>query len=272
MKEAILFLTHKKNAGIIRELEKLNREKGSRELYILSQERDFSEVDIPVIHFDDSVLINSGYPLMGDSIVPGHAHIPFFQWFMGLEDEQRPDYCWLIEYDVRFTGNWSKLFDYYANDDSGLITSHIRWYSDEPDWCWWRLEHPEVEIETSRRLKSLNPVYRFSSSAISYLHNSFIEGWQGHNEVIIPTLLYHGGYRLTDLGQGGDFRSSKPFCITRNDRHGRQNAGTMRYRPVMKEPGLRPNMIYHPVKKEGQGKYRAALGGAYRTMMGALRS
>ncbi|MCC5914781.1 MAG: hypothetical protein JJU46_10435 [Balneolaceae bacterium] len=268
MAEHILFLTHKLNGSIKESLSELNAQKGDREMTILSHgdKEWFDQISQKKFVYGNEVIDELEYPSIGDGIIPGHAHFPVLKWFYS-EENRSEDFFWVIEYDVRFTGNWSLLFDYYRDNRSDFITAYIMPFNTQPDWYWWDLEHPEKEIPPEKRLRSFNPIYRISKRAIHYLNQQFRNGWKGHNEVIIPTLLHQGGYNLLDLNKWGEFSAGRSFCISRSDRRGWLSMGTMRYRPAVKKKGFRKNMLYHPVKESAvQGRLRSAAGSAWRTL------
>jgi len=265
MSEEILFITHKKNDGIEKAARKLRREMGNRKLSILSHSVEFNLPGVPVHHFDRSVLHKTGFPVIGDGIIPGHAHFPIFSHIekTGFQHE----FYWVIEYDVRFTGKWQLLWKYYNSNSADLITTHINGYPETPDWPWWELSHPANEIPLPERIRSFNPIYRISAKAVLFLSDAFRSGWKGHNEVIIPTLLHHYGYKILDMGGNGMFtENGKRFYTGMSDRNGKLLTGTFRHKPPMKRPGILRNRLYHPVKKNGVGLLRNSVGSLYRTM------
>jgi hypothetical protein len=84
------------------------------------------------------------------------------------------------------------------------------------------------------------------------LHQSLLDGWCGHNEVLFPTLLHHNGFAIADMGGKGRFR---PSDLTENfyteseaNRIGLLDSGTMKYRPSFVTVGREKNKLYHPVK------------------------
>jgi len=265
MTEQIFFLTHKKNAEIEQLIRSIRDQMGDRTLTIVSQSHHFNIEGTELFLFDESIVQEMAFPAMSNSIVPGNVHFPVFSY---LEKYQpAAEYYWIIEYDVRFTADWSVLFDYFIEFDHDLITSHIHYYHQEPEWYWWDISHPELSIPLEQRIRSFNPIYRISTHALRFLEQAFKSGWKGHNEATFPTLLHHNGFRLLDFnGSNGDFQSQPHrFYISRSDRNGKLWTGTMRYRPAMRNQGLRKNKLYHPVKSEdGLGFIRSNVGNFYR--------
>ena len=165
---------------------------------------------------------------------------------------------WLIEHDVRFSGDWTLLFDAFAHDDADFLSCHLRDYADEPNWPWWEpMSHPHRHIPLTKRLRSFNPIYRISPSALSHLDRMHRDGWRGHFEALIPTLLFHGRFRLGDFGGSGRFvlpeHRNKFYLESPQNDAGYLREGTMRWQPAFSESsqtrsGWEPNKLFHPVK------------------------
>lgn len=253
-KQVFLFLAHYGSKSIIKEYEKIidaSRDLGNTVwLY-----HNHSE-EIPLwikkysyYSFSDTSIKSLDYPMIGNSLIPGHAHFPVFQFFLENEDY---DYYWLIEYDVRFSGDWHLFFNSFHNNDNDLLASHIRRYAEEPDWNWWKLTHPDKSIAIENRLRSFAPVYRISKSALSFINNAMKSGWCGHCETLIPTLLHHNGFKLLDFGGNGEFTSQDMvdnfYTYPNTDQYGSLRSGTMRFRPSFWKVGNEKNKLYHPVK------------------------
>jgi hypothetical protein len=187
--------------------------------------------------------------MIGPSFFPGHVGFPLLQFF---RDNADFDYYWVIEYDVRFSGNWRFFFEFFKDRRHDFLTCHIRNYVDEPDWPWWSLDHPRKSIPLSERLRSFNPIYRLSKAALSFLHESLSDRWCGHNEVVWPTLLQHNGFKIMDIGGKGRFvppRMEENFYTeSESSSNGALKHGTMRYRPSFWKVGQEKNKLYHPVK------------------------
>lgn|GEM_PF-994314 len=211
--------------------------------------------------FDPAGLERLGYPLFrSPKIVPGSAHYPVLLFFKDFPDF---DHYWLVENDVRFSGDWRTLFDYYEDDDADFISAHLRDYSDEPDWCWWNLEHPEEAIDPRQRLRSFNPLCRFSRRALAYVDRMHREGWVGHSEVLLPTLLKMGGYRIVDFGGKGRYvrQEDRERFYTEEESSSPDGGlkGTLRYRPCFERAGSLSGKIYHPVKSQTATELKAQI-------------
>jgi len=130
-------------------------------------------------------------------------------------DNLHYDYFWMIEDDVCFSGSWDTLFKAYQDDTSDFISTGVYKFEEKPDWYWWfSLKTNNLQIHEKSRIKSFNPIYRLSKRALELINRSLKNGWSGHHEVLIPTLLYNNGFSITDMGGGGSFaplRFKKPI-------------------------------------------------------------
>lgn len=190
------------------------------------------------------------YPRLPGHGLIDHPHFPLLDFFRSHPVYDR---YWVIEYDVRYSGDWNHFFRSVESFGHDLITSHIRRHSDEPWWYWWNtLQHPSKRIPRERYLRSFNVIYGVSRAALEFLHDSLIDGWQGHPEVSFPTLLSEGGFRLLDLGGDGDFTLPEfrnRFYTSWATSGGYLSPfGTMRHRPARAVAGGMPDKLYHPVK------------------------
>ncbi|MBD0258518.1 MAG: DUF3405 domain-containing protein, partial [Cytophagales bacterium] len=84
--------------------------------------------------FDESKLSELNFVPIGFRVVPGNTHFPLFAF---LDMNPGYDYYWVIEDDVRFSGDWKYFFDSFSAVDKDFLTSHIRTSAQEPDWPWW---------------------------------------------------------------------------------------------------------------------------------------
>jgi hypothetical protein len=202
--------------------------------------------------FTDEILVALDYTPINNALIPGSNHFPVLQYFREFPGY---DYYWIIEDDVRFTGEWKDLFSHFNAYDHDFITSHIRRFDDEPDWPWWiSLSHNGQNIPRRDLLRSFNPIYRLSRRALNFIHDALTQKWIGHHEVLLPTLLNRNHYTLLDFGGEGDFVASgnanKFYTSGQLDRTGSMREGTMRFRPAWTTPGDQKNKLYHPIKPE----------------------
>jgi len=248
--EIVLYLTHKIDKWVIKEFNNLKDTAGGRQVILLYHGEYDGQLPTPNFCFSDEDLWELGYPTMGGSLIPGQTHFPLFRYFK--EKNNSADYYWLVEYDVRFTGEWSYLFDSFQESAADWISSLIRTYVQHPQWDWWELNHPTKYITKENRLASFNPIYRVSRKAIKFLDGAFLDGWKGHFEVSVPTLLNYEEFELQDFGGNGEFVKGRKniFYINFGFLNHLYEFGTFRYRPIIDSAGLLKNKLYHPVKPE----------------------
>jgi uncharacterized protein DUF3405 len=200
--------------------------------------------------FDEDQLFALPYPRLAGHGLINHPHFPLLDFFSAHPEYDR---YWVIEYDVRYSGNWSDFFSSVDSYEFDLITSHVRRYADEPRWIWWpTFEHPSKRISRDRYLRSFNVIYGMSRAALEFVHASLLDGWRGYPEVVLPTLLAENGFRVVDLGGDGEFT---PPTLRNQSYTSRATSNgymsplcTMRYRPSRPAPGELPDKLYHPVK------------------------
>lgn len=222
----------------------LNDEGGSP--LILSDSLNESEI----IRFRVSDLKSLGVPLLGDSIVPGGHHLPMLYASRLVSSY---DYYWLMEYDVRFSGQWAMFFEYFENNTADLIGTHFAYYDSCPQWVWWKSMSTKFEVVNKEHwVRGFLPIMRLSRRAVkkTLIHQQ--KRWNGHPEAILPTLINYFGMTIMDIGGDGEFTHPdfRNLFYTSNasNQYGQILKGSFRYRPVHKKWGSQPNKLYHPVK------------------------
>jgi len=190
------------------------------------------------------------YPRMEGLGILHHSHFPVLDFYLSHPDYE---YYWFIEFDVRYTGSWGSFLRSFEPYTQDLITSHVRRFRQEPAWPWWdSLRHPAKTIERDKYLRSYNVIFRISNRALAFIDREQRDGWEGFNEVSLPTLLHHGGYRVMDFGGDGDFAPAELRNRTYTS-HGLKNGllcpfCTLSWRPSRDAPGRRAGRLYHSVK------------------------
>jgi hypothetical protein len=240
MKQAILLLTNRTDAVVCDRYDKLEKEYGQKADVFLLFDNSESVDDCELEHFDRiyafSVpeLIDEGYNALESGFL-GNCHYSLLKFH---KDNPEYDYCWLLEDDVFFSGNWNVFFDAFIGDKSDLLAAKIRNYADDPYWYWWpSVKTPEgTLLSTAELYASFNPIYRLSARALDCLEVEMHNGWRGHFEALIPTILTLHGLSMSDIGNKGFYT---------NDTH--------TWIPLQVQPQI-PNMIYHPIKEKVQSK------------------
>lgn len=255
MKQAVLYLTNKSNEWTLSSFHALEQSlQGKADVYFAyHQQGDVLPVSLQNIEnlfvFTSDVLNELGYtPIEKGKLVPGSNHFPLLKFF---KENQCYDYYWLVEDDVRFSGDWKDFFDSFASSTSDFLSSVIETKAENPTWYWWTsLKTGNEVIAEEKLLKSFNPIYRLSSQALACIDAHLRIGWMGHYEVLLPTLLYNKGFLLEDFGGEGTFVRPENNAKFYDDT-------SMRIAPVL--PDDRKNYLFHPVKEE-----KVRLDGSYK--------
>lgn len=255
MKQAVLYLTTKSNEWTLSAFHALEQSlQGMADVYFAyHQQGDVLPVSLQNIEnlfvFTSDVLNELGYtPIEKGKLVPGSNHFPLLKFF---KENQCYDYYWLVEDDVRFSGEWKDFFGSFASCTSDFLSSVIETKAENPTWYWWTsLKTGNEVIAEEKLLKSFNPIYRLFSQALVCIDAHLRIGWMGHYEVLLPTLLYNKGFLLEDFGGEGTFVRPENNAKFYNDT-------SMRIAPVLLDD--RKNYLFHPVKEE-----KVRLDGAYK--------
>jgi hypothetical protein len=198
--------------------------------------------------YDSRRFAEMGFATFGPKMLPGHCHFPVLDFYLR---NPRITSLWVVEYDVRFTGPWSKFFNLMADSDADLLGCHLRTPAQEPGWYWWNtLRDPSDSLpEGIQLLRSFLVIARFSAKALDALIEFHRAGWRGHQEVIVPTLISRAGLRIGDLNDVAKASAGRQVYSSVNDPMGSlEELGTLRARPARSRPGFRRGMLYHPVK------------------------
>lgn len=255
MKQAVLYLTTKSNEWTLSAFHALEQSlQGMADVYFAyHQQGDVMPVSLQNVEnqfvFTSDVLKELGYtPMERGKLVPGSNHFPLLKFY---KENQGYDYYWLVEDDVRFSGEWKDFFGSFASCTSDFLSSVIETKAENPTWCWWTcLKTGNEVIAEEKLLKSFNPIYRLSSQALACIDAHLRIGWMGHYEVLLPTLLYNKGFLLEDFGGEGTFVRPENNAKFYDDT-------SMRIAPVL--PDDRKSYLFHPVKEEKvrqEGSYK----------------
>ena len=178
----------------------------------------------------------------------GNATFPILAFFR--ERPHHPFY-WRIEYDVVYEGDWLEFFSDFAGNGADLLTTTLYEPAVRPDWGWWStLNKPECDPRPLKRLRAFMPIARLSRTACSVLDDAYGEGWSGHDEVAVPSILQSYGLRIEDLGGTGAFTpedAAEKFYSNAPSSRGLA-PGTFVCPPHVPVRDPRPGRLYHPVK------------------------
>lgn len=255
--DALLFVSHRISPYILIKFQQLKAvfaEYGDS--FLLLEENDYTRPYLSksenVYSFNWDQLKNMGFLLLESSITPGSNHFVTLSFFAS-----NPNYdnYWSIEYDVDFLGDWKFFFNTANRLKGDFISCHMQNYSQNPTWYWWRSYYNEslcikYDIPVELRIKSFNPIYKISKRALHFLYTTLKNGIYGHQEVVMPTLLYHNGFVISDFG--GDTedalgKGKKALYVTRSRF---SMFGSMQHIPFTQFDCFMKwrNVLIHPVK------------------------
>jgi hypothetical protein len=177
----------------------------------------------------------------------GYTELPLLHFF---HSRANYEYYWVVEYDMRFSGNWATLFRYFSNSKADLLTTSLQEEDQVPHWARWESLHLPVGYDTGKRVKAFLPIYRISNQALQRLDLVYRAGAAGHYEALLPSVLSQAGMSLEDLGGDGPFTRAENInrFYQNTPTHDSLAPGTLMFRPVFTEPGKRPDTLWHPVK------------------------
>ena len=177
----------------------------------------------------------------------GHTDLIFLHYARAHPEHA---YYWSIEYDVRFSGDWSRFFSAFADDSADLLAPAILPRSADPGWYNWDSLTSPSPLPESEQLRAFLPVFRASAALVSAVDEAYRAGWGGHCEGTWPSLARAAGLSVCDLGGDGPFTppryrgrfySSTPLSES-------LAPGTFIFKPPLYRPGRKPEMLWHPVK------------------------
>ena len=197
------------------------------------------------------------------NFVPGNTILPPMTFFRRFPDY---DHYWIVEYDVRFSSDWSGFFGHFATSDADLLGTTLLRHEQTPNWYHWpSLDLKDDAADTAQWLRGFFPVYRLSRRAFAQLDQDLHRGNKGHYECLVPTLLHQAGMRIEDIGGDGEF--VQPHNINRFYRNtpavGSLAPGTFVFRPAMQRAGAEPGKLWHPVKPQPPLQHSRALAGTF---------
>lgn len=119
--------------------------------------------------------------------------------------ESDSDYLWFVDDRVDFQGGEETFLDDFEVCDADLIATFVRTRSEDPDWPWWDTLAGPDDGFTEAEVAAMLPLVRLSGRAAKYCRNALREGWDGHPEVLLPTLVKRAGLMIEDVGDSGRF-------------------------------------------------------------------
>jgi hypothetical protein len=262
-REVILYYSHFCSPAVLREILRLRGElEGRYDIFLVGYCRTAGALDgidcLPALEYSANDLIALPYPGKAGQFDPqnfmGNTDLVPMKFFLERPDY---DYYWIIEYDVRFSGTWSELFTDLSSSNADLLCTTIQTWAENPNWAHWGTLTAVREDMPLKRVKGFMPFCRLSRALMKACDERYRRGWNGHYEVLWPTIARLAGLKLEDIGGNGGFtpfkRRGRYYQNTPSDWS--QFPGTFVYRPSFADSNLFgpqcrfPGMLWHPVKE-----------------------
>jgi len=262
----VLYRAHKITDIVRREVKILKEQLPDCDVVIVgytAQKQDVSGLPsgVEFISYDRAALEALDYPVKLSHVnwdsTTGHNDLPIFRFF---RDRPEYKYYWIIEYDVRYTGNWSILFGDLNLSNADLLGTNVMDFDESPYWAWWsKTELPPTILPMKSRLKLFAPFMRLSRKLLLEVDGKYRRGWSGHYEMTLPTICKWSGLVVEDVGGNGRYTPRK-----RLQKHYLSNAaswalfpGTFIYRPGFSDKEIQEfgrdligkPMLWHPIKE-----------------------
>ena len=262
-REAVLYRTHIFNPVIRREVVRLRAEVADCDHFLvgyLKQNaavpaglgkslRMYRRADLVDLPYPNKTIFVDWARTVGDNDLPVLA---FYQ--------EQPDYefYWIVEYDVRYTGNWGALFNELRTSDADYLGTTIQDHDENPRWAFWPtlVNAPTGALQ---RVRCFNPFCRVSNRALSAIDQWYRDGGTGHYELTWTSVCKTKGLKIEDLGSSGRYTPQRwrGKHYSNTPLNPPLSPGTFVFRPPFradaiakagaKNPG-RP-MLWHPIKE-----------------------
>ena len=187
-------------------------------------------------------------------VYDGNTTFPILLFYL-----DNPDFSfyWRLEYDVWYHGPWNEFFEVFESNESDLLTTTLFRPPVRPDWGWWNtlrkpwsLRNPWSCWRRVDKIRGFLGVSRLSGRACETLDRAFHNGWGGHDEVAVPTILRAHGLSLEDIGGDGEFvrPGNQNRFYTNSPGQPLLAPGTFVCPPRVPNSLDQPGKLYHPVK------------------------
>ena len=251
MKTVFIFVTHTFSAKIKRQISRISKHLEGEYPFIVFYDSTAQDVpdasDVSLIPFDYQE-ISAQFPhRLGKNVVPGNGYVVHTEL---LKQFPAAANFWIVEYDLRFSGNWREFLKSFDQNQADFLGCRIRYRFEHPDWVWWpsfqnRLD-PAINLNDKSLIDARFWISRYSRRALETIRRECAEnGWSGHCEVLVPSLLLRAGLQIEEIGGDGRFTPAP-----RRNRFYSSGFGSMRFRPPLLFSGFRKNRLYHPVKEK----------------------
>jgi len=128
--------------------------------------------------------------------------VDILQYFLSTKDE----YLWTLDERVWYGGEWNAFQSSFNHCKADFLATYVRTQHEEPEWHGWaNLRDPASADAPKLGVAALLPLMRMSRAAAKTMLEGIAEGWTGHPEALIPTLVNCAGLKIEDIGGMGSF-------------------------------------------------------------------
>ena len=245
----VLFKTHVWNDQIESFVKKIKNETIPHHIdfYVLMHSNDYTLLKkINDIDIKKSVLIFSEKDIKKiyskgfyDMWLSNHW---ILMWFF-KQFKSKYQYYWSIEYDVRISGDSTRIWKYVGTED--FICPYEPFQN--PDWTW---KHHYVggKLDDQTKWYGYLQLARYSKKFLEYLDKHYLNGENGQDELITFSLLKRGESEIGLIG------SNKLLYEFIHDSWTVDNADSEKHKKMFADSETKPKIntdhliIFHPVK------------------------
>jgi hypothetical protein len=259
-REVVLYRAHFCTPAIRREIRRLRAEIETRcDVFVVGYcadpagLRDVTEARALAYSRADLVTLPYAHKLAQvDWTTPtGHNDLPVLRFFRDHPDYDR---YWVIEYDVRYTGDWHSLFAELDVSPADLLATTVQRHVENPEWYHWdRISRAGAPVAAPQLVKAFLPFCRVSRAALAAIDRAYAAGLAGHYEGAWPTALAEAGLVIEDIGGTGSFvpHARKRRFYRNTPMAPELSPGTFVFRPTRRDdevPATSRAVLWHPVK------------------------
>ncbi len=114
------------------------------------------------------------------------------------------DFYWVLEYDVRYTGDWGDLFSELVGSNAALLCTHLVSQRGSPEWMHWKsFVSADGSVKEPDLIRAFLPFTRLSKQLMRAIDERCRLGWAGHPEVLWPTIAAQAGLTIEEIGGFG---------------------------------------------------------------------
>ncbi len=253
-RDLVIYRTHFWDAACAREFARLHNALSDHyDLVVAGFIADPAQVpEVPGIpcffSFADD-LAELGYPGLA-ALKP--IHIDMFRIFRSYPNYR---HYWMIEFDVRYTGDWAVLMRELSDSPADVLSTVVQTRAEHPNWGHWTsFCAAGAVLPDAHHVKIFTPMTRLSNAAMRVIDAAQQAGWTGHFEVLWPTAAAAAGLLIEDIGGKGSFTPPSRYGrhYTTSAFHVNLTPGSFAFRPAIPESYVsrRPAALWHPIKPD----------------------